>query len=195
MNGKTEEKAFEQRGAMSYSEETRRKHDELLEHAFGKPRYSRDMEEENPSAAWAYRRAVSDIYDSFEFINHDEIARVKAGEMKRENMAVEKVLSANNAEVQIMKSLARGPQEISDGDLALVSNQFKIHLQPQKEYAADVFARLIQCLSDDEELRALIPIFKASVAENPVRDSAGEPVPEVVLYTPTPRGSTGKSTT
>ena len=168
----------------AYARETRREHDTLLAHALGKPRYSRDMEEENPSAVWLHRLDAADMYDSFGFINHGELARVSSGEMMREEMAAERVAAANNAETRIEKELKRGNLRIADADLERSSEQFKIHLQPQKEYAADVFARLIQCLADDEELRALIPIFKASVAENPVRDDAGEPVPEVVLYTP-----------
>lgn len=184
MNGTSAEKSPERARAESYAAESRAMHDARLEQAFGMPRRSRDMEEENPSAVWAYRRAVDDRYDSFELINRGEVARLKRGEMKLEDAAAERVIAANAAEARIARDLERGAQEISDADIALVSGQFKIHLQPRKEYAAEVFSRLVECLADDEELRALIPIFKASVAENPMRDREGQSVPEVVLYTP-----------
>lgn len=72
--------------------------------------------------------------------------------------------------------------EIPQQELGAILTQFKIHLQPRKEAVPKIFERLLQSFSKDEELRRLIPIFKASLSKEVQIDKNDNVVPEIVLY-------------
>lgn len=143
MNSTSPEKNSGRIRPEAYAAEMQASHDTELERALGKPRYSRDMEEENPGAEWLHRLDVGGIYDGFGFINHGDVARVRAGEMKREEMAAERVSAANSAETRIEKELERGSMEIADVDLERVSSQFKF-IFSQKKNTPQKFLRGLQ---------------------------------------------------
>ncbi len=168
------------KGNEEYPEQMRNFYDSTLEASLGKPRFSRDMIRDNPNGAYVVY-PVGGPFEGFSLINKREVGLIKEGRINLKDTALKKVEIANNAERSIEKKLVRG-EKLSLEELRLTAHQFKIHLQPKKEFLPVVFKKLVDTLGKDEELGGLVPVFKASTSPEIVRDENGQVVPEIVLY-------------
>lgn len=165
-----------------YAEQMRSFYDGTLERSLGAPRYSRDLTDQNPHAVYNMY-PVGGTFEGFSFVNKKEVDLVNAGKMQLKETASGRVKEANAAEERMGKKLRNG-EALSPEDLQLAAKQFKVHLQPKKEFLPDIFRALTKAFASDERLRELIPIFKASVSPELVRDENGQVVPEIILYCP-----------
>ncbi|MBI2053117.1 MAG: hypothetical protein HYT41_00010 [Candidatus Sungbacteria bacterium] len=154
----------------------------MLKQSLGAPRYSRDLTAENPHAVYNIYPVGGD-FEGFNFVNKKESDLVNAGKMELKATASGRVKEANAAEERMRKGLINGKMP-SPEDLQSTMKQFKIHLQPKKEFLPAVFQELAKAFANDEQLRELVPFFKASVSSELVRDENGQVVPEIVLYCP-----------
>lgn len=176
-----------------YAEQMRNFYDGTLEHSLGAPRYSRDLTDQNPHAVYN-TYPVGGAFEGFSLVNKKEVDLVNAGKMVLKDTASGRVKEANAAEERMRKRLRQG-ETLPPEDVQSAMKQFKVHLQPKKEFLPAVFQGIAKAFASDEQLREMVPFFKASISSELVRDENGQVVPEIVLYCPSynaMRGIVGK---
>lgn len=91
---------------------------------------------------------------------------------------------------------SNSPEEldvIMEKNKDIIFSQFKIHLQPKKEYIPMVIDRIIKVMTENPSLRPLIAGFKAKLGGSEKKSNgAVEQMAEVVIY-PKPGGEVDKS--